>query len=285
MQIVNATHIAVQTEFALDRWFKIIASRLRDQENITLNQFWILTTLGNEAEHSISSLARRIDLNYTTVAEAIARLEYRNLIEKNKGDDGRNALLALTNQGRETIAAVDQILVRTASASLSMFTGKGKTETMRLFYNACARLNKVRMMGNFVRGDSAFIIACQQIHFYFDSICRAYLVTPVQGHALLALVGNEAITAKEVRNLLGADPSTLSRALTKLTRQGLVKRLPGVSRREVSLSPTNKGLHCASSIAVDLTRQLQEFFGEDFGSDCHLRTISTLQDGWQEATI
>lgn len=51
---------------------------------------------------------------------------------------------------------------RGAKSALGPLQGDERTQALQLFFEACVRLNKKRMMGDLVRGDSAFIIACRK---------------------------------------------------------------------------------------------------------------------------
>ena len=149
---------------------------------------------------------------------------------------------------------------------------------MALLYSACVRLNKNRTVGHLARGDSAFLIICQQVASNFATICKQNLVTAQQGHLLLAAASSdEPISAKEARRLLAFDAPTLSRTLARSESAGLVTRATGATKRERQITVTSLGLQCASLIAEGTEEMLRQLFGDDYGTETYRQTIAALR--------
>ena len=144
------------------------------------------------------------------------------------------------------------------------------------------RLNKKRMMGDLVRGDSAFIIACQQTALDFSRLCRKQHLSATQGHLLLALGSSGRTAAKELRRHLCLDAPTFSRALSRLTDAGLVTRIACASKREIEIALTSQGLACATDIAEETTKMLEALLGDGLRSPMGIRTIAALRASLEE---
>lgn len=72
---------------------------------VTPTQFGILTTLSVVGETAISSLAKTMGTDRTTLTRNLVPLVRRGLVEDRRGKDGRVRLLGLTPDGRKTQAA------------------------------------------------------------------------------------------------------------------------------------------------------------------------------------
>ncbi len=137
-------------------------------------------------------------------------------------------------------------------------------------------------MGDLVRGDSAFIIACQQTALDFSRLCRKQHLSATQGHLLLALGSSGRTAAKELRRHLCLDAPTFSRALSRLTDAGLVTRIACASKREIEIALTSQGLACATDIAEETTKMLEALLGDGLRSPMGIRTIAALRASLEE---
>ena len=150
-----------ETALIFDQWMRAIVSALRAERGATINQFWLLLLISEHPEHSAATAAATLGLNYTTVAACAAQLVREGALEKRTcDDDDRCSPLAITPSGQRLLASLDQSLITTAKSALDPLQGDERTQALQLFFEACVRLNKKRMMGDLVRGDSAFIIVC-----------------------------------------------------------------------------------------------------------------------------
>ncbi|SOC09825.1 MarR family winged helix-turn-helix transcriptional regulator [Stappia indica] len=97
---------------------------------------------------------------------------------------------------------------------------------------------------------SNLLCSCHRIHRAGRLVTRLYeraiadsgsSLTPQQFAVLAALAEVEAMTASELTEVVGADRSTLTRALERLDASGLVAGVPGSDRRERRFSVTAAG--------------------------------------------
>ena len=233
---------AFAAEVVFDRWLGRVVHRLRASRVATLNQFWVLLL---------------VDIHHDE-------------------DDRRATRLSVTPQGRRLTESIDRELIAVAKQALSLLSGTSRTQAMHLLYDACLRLNKKRLAGNLVRGDSAFFIVCQQVSLEFSRICRQSLVTPQQGHLLLALGRTGPMTGREIRDALDYDAPMLSKIAAKLSDAGLITKEIGNNRRERLYALTSLGLQCASLIAEGTEEMLRQLFGDDYGTETYRQTIAAL---------
>ena len=203
---------AIEAEMVLDRWRSTAIGALRREGSTTINQYWILLMLDRPDPVPLSAVVETLELNYTTVAEGVARMAADGTVAKAESEDDRRAtMVALTPEGRALLGRLDHALVQVAKRALAPLSGQLRIQAMALLYSACVRLNKNRTVGHLARGDSAFLIICQQVASNFATICKQNLVTAQQGHLLLAAASSdEPISAKEARRLLAFDAPTLA---------------------------------------------------------------------------
>ena len=238
---------ASETVLIFDQWMRAIVGTLRAERGATINQFWLLLLISERPQQSAATAAATLGLNYTTMAACAAQLVRKGALEKRTcDDDNRYSPLAITPAGQRLLASLDQSLITAAKSALDPLQGNERTQALQLFFEACVRLNKKRMMGDLVRGDSAFIIACQQTALDFSRLCRKQHLSATQGHLLLALGSSGRTAAKELRRHLCLDAPTFSRALSRLTDAGLVTRIACASKREIEIALTSQGLACAT---------------------------------------
>lgn len=230
-----------ETALIFDQWMRAIVSALRAERGATINQFWLLLLISEHPEHSAATAAATLGLNYTTVAACAAQLVREGALEKRTcDDDDRCSPLAITPSGQRLLASLDQSLITTAKSALDPLQGDERTQALQLFFEACVRLNKKRMMGDLVRGDSAFIIVCQQTALDFSRLCRKQHLGATQGHLLLALGNSGRTAAKELRRHLCLDAPTFSRAVSRLADADLVTRITCASKREIAIALTRR---------------------------------------------
>ncbi len=247
---------ASETVLIFDQWMRAIVGTLRAERGAPSNQFWLLLLISERPQQSAATAAATLGLNYTTMAACAAQLVRKGALEKRTcDDDNRYSPLAITPAGQRLLASLDQSLITAAKSALDPLQGNERTQALQLFFEACVRLNKKRMMGDLVRGDSAFIIACQQTALDFSRLCRKQHLGATQGHLLLALGNSGRTAAKELRRHLCLDAPTFSRALSRLTDAGLVTRSACASKREIEIALTPQGLACATDIAEETTKR------------------------------
>ena len=282
---LNSWELATETALIFDQWMRAIAASLRDEGAGSINQFWILLLASERPRIPVGAAADVLELNYTTTAECAAQLAQAGTIAKTTSeDDGRRSLISLTATGTQRIAAFDQSLMGIAKIALDPLEGEGRIRAMHLLFSACKRRGKKRMMGNLVRGDSTFIMTCQQISIEFGRLCKRQGVSSIQAHAPVHVAQRESISAKELRGHLCLDAPTLSRTLTALADRGLISRQAGASRREVEATPTAIGMQYASLIAEETDALLANLFGDDYGSPAHLQTVAALRTSLEART-
>lgn len=272
-----------ETALIFDQWMRAIVSALRAERGATINQFWLLLLISEHPEHSAATAAATLGLNYTTVAACAAQLVREGALEKRTcDDDDRCSPLAITPSGQRLLASLDQSLITTAKSALDPLQGDERTQALQLFFEACVRLNKKRMMGDLVRGDSAFIIVCQQTALDFSRLCRKQHLGATQGHLLLALGNSGRTAAKELRRHLCLDAPTFSRAVSRLADADLITRITCASKREIAIALTPQGLACAARIAEETTEVLEALLGDGLRSPVGIRTIAALRASLEE---
>lgn len=269
---------AAEATLVFDQWMRAVGGTLRAERAVAINQFWMLLLISVRPELSVADAAATLGLNYTTVAACATQLVQAGALEKRAcEDDDRCSPLAITPRGQRLMASFDQSLTAAAKDALVTIQGNERAQALQLFFKACVRLNKKRMMGDLARGDSAFIIVCQQIALDFNRLCRKEHLNAVQGHLLLALGHQGRTAAKKLRVYLCLDASTFSRAVSRLVELGLVARVPGASKREFEIALTSQGLLHASHIAEGSITLMEALFGEDYRSAAFQRTITCLR--------
>jgi DNA-binding MarR family transcriptional regulator len=72
---------------------------------LRISQFGILVALALAEVATVSKLAGLLDLDRTTMTRNLGPLEREGLVASETGDDARNRVLRLTEQGRATLAA------------------------------------------------------------------------------------------------------------------------------------------------------------------------------------
>lgn len=277
---------AIEAQMVFDGWRRIATDALRTLEGATLTQYWVLLHLTERKIQPLSAMVDELELNYTTIAECVARLKDSGYVETAESEEDHRMMLAsLTPEGTMFFKHLDRELTQVARRALAPLSGHGRIQTMTLLYSACFHLQKNRIEANLARGDSAFLITCQQISMNFATICKRNLVTPQQGQLLL-IAANRAtpLSAKEARELLAFDASTLSRTLSRIEAAGLAKRQKGISKREVEITITSLGFQSASAIASETDTMLRTLFGEDYESETFRQTIAALRLSLQDAT-
>lgn len=276
---------AADAAFVLDRWMTITANHLRADQDATINQFWMLLLASERPAISIARAAGILELNYTTIAECAAQLVVAGALEKTSSeDDGRQALITTTAAGERLIGVLDQSLIATAKDALSLLDGERRVQGLRLFFDACTRLGKKRMMGNLVRGDSVFVITCQQTAIEFGHLCKRHLVNSLQGHTLMTVGKSGGASMGELRRHLLLDAPSLSRTISRLVDRGLANRDVGASRREANVTLTASGLQCASMLTEETEGLLRRLFGDDYGTSAYHQTIAALRASLEEYT-
>ena len=164
---------AIEAEMVLDRWRSTAIGALRREGSTTINQYWILLMLDRPDPVPLSAVVETLELNYTTVAEGVARMAADGTVAKAESEDDRRAtMVALTPEGRALLGRLDHALVQVAKRALAPLSGQLRIQAMALLYSACVRLNKNRTVGHLARGDSAFLIICQQVASNFATICK-----------------------------------------------------------------------------------------------------------------
>lgn len=273
----NGVESATEFAFLADAWLRFLSHALREK-NATLNQYWTLLITLERSGITIADMVSLLELNYTTIAECVGRLEVQGALTKTINEnDHRCSVLRITSAGQQLFNELDKRLTQTVRKALDPLLGFQRIETMRMFHSLCSRVGKTRMMGNLVRGDSAFTITCAQTSMNFNSLCLNHGITPFQGHLILFVGQRDDTAVKYIRKRLLQDASTLSRTLNKLTQLEYIARTPGDNKREIKVILTPKGLSCASLLAEETTLLMKRLFAEDFLSDIYYQAIDALR--------
>lgn len=248
-------------------WRRAMDAALRSRFSTTLLQQWILLMMHSKQGYTISSAAERLQINYTTVAEAVAGLERRGRVSKAVDpNDRRQVVLELTPAGAEHFGELDRELLSHAAGVWSRFPKADRRRALGLFHELLLGVGKGRRSSNLfgaaagrvpadcVRGDSAFVNACAQLSMEFRWMCEKESCSTHQMKTLLLLEGEGCLRPKSIAYKLALRPSDVSKLLTKMERAGLVEIGRGASRREheVALAP----LGCAKALV--LKAQLEE---------------------------
>lgn len=73
---------AIEAEMVLDRWRSTAIGALRREGSTTINQYWILLMLDRPDPVPLSAVVETLELNYTTVAEGVARMAADGTVAK-----------------------------------------------------------------------------------------------------------------------------------------------------------------------------------------------------------
>lgn len=134
---------------------------------------------------------------------------------------------------------------------------------------------------------SNLLCSCHRIHRAGRVVTRLYEraiadsgsgLTPQQFAVLAALAEVQAMTASELTDVVGADRSTLTRALERLDASGLVVGAPGTDRRERRFTLTTAG-RTEFEVAVSGWRRAEGALRRAMGPD----KVALLWDLLEEA--
>ncbi|WP_186394966.1 MarR family winged helix-turn-helix transcriptional regulator [Stappia sp. TSB10GB4] len=134
---------------------------------------------------------------------------------------------------------------------------------------------------------SNLLCSCHRIHRAGRVVTRLYEraiadsgsgLTPQQFAVLAALAEVQAMTASELTDVVGADRSTLTRALERLDASGLVVGAPGTDRRERRFTLTTAG-RTEFEVAVSGWRRAEGALRRAMGPD----KVAQLWDLLEEA--
>jgi DNA-binding MarR family transcriptional regulator len=112
-----------------------VAVFLQESEStgVTPVQYAALQAVANQADLDQRTLARSIGLDTSTVAGVVDRLEARGLMQRSASPtDRRVRLLALTAEGRQTLASVIPAMQRTQERLLAPLPKAERREFMRM---------------------------------------------------------------------------------------------------------------------------------------------------------
>jgi DNA-binding MarR family transcriptional regulator len=84
--------------------------------------------------------------------------------------------------------------------------------------------------------------------------CAEHRLPPTQAHALLRLTTDDAMRMRDLADLLGLDPSTVTGVVHRLEERGLVRRVRGPDRRERLVAATERGLATRQALVQTLRR-------------------------------
>lgn len=134
---------------------------------------------------------------------------------------------------------------------------------------------------------SNLLCSCHRIHRAGRVVTRLYEraiadsgsgLTPQQFAVLAALAEVQAMTASELTDVVGANRSTLTRALERLDASGLVVGAPGTDRRERRFTLTSAG-RTEFEVAVSGWRRVEGALRRAMGPD----KVAQLWDLLEEA--
>lgn len=245
-------------------WHRETERTLRDRCATTITQFWVLLIADDHGPASIRYTVDLLDLNYTTVAECVATLEGKGALEKQRSDDDRRVVnLSITPKGRELLLAWDVCLVDLAKATWSDFDDQSRLRAFRSFYRMEERLGKVRMLGDMVRGDTSFIIACAQTALDFSEISRNLLVTPSQAVMLMRLHEEGPARPKDLALAMAESASDVSKLLAQARKKGLATLEEGNTKREVVADLTEEGRAKAAALESAAETMFEKHFASE----------------------
>ncbi len=108
-------------------WAQVVGTEL------TSAQFAILALLGREPELDQRTLAQRVSVDTSTLAEVCTRLERRGLLARSRAtQDRRRYVLRLTAAGSATVARVEPAVQRVGDALLEGFSADERTTLLDL---------------------------------------------------------------------------------------------------------------------------------------------------------
>lgn len=251
---------------AMRSWSHLADRVLKDTHGVTITQFWVLLMLEETDGLNIVQMVEQLELGYTTVAECVYALERRGLLAKSREGEGDRRLVSrsLTPAGLDLFRACDKSLANVAREALDGFDDPTRRQSFQLFYLMMRDMGKTRWLRGMVRGDTAFIVACVQVSYDFQAVCRKFGLSPLQGMALLVVREAGEVAPKQVADMLLESPSNISKAFSRLKAVRLSASYEGASKREVRECLTDEGVRVAHQIEEQTSAFLERRFGEGY---------------------
>lgn len=249
---------------AFSRWRQRAELLLEKHAHTTLLQFWILLSLHANKAMGVKQIAHMLELKYTTVTEAVVKLEKQQFITKtNDENDRRATLVSITQHGFEEFASWDKILIDAAVDAWRDFPKDKRRRAFFLFWQLGESAQKVRYDGEIVRGDTAFFIACEQIWSKYKKTCESMRVSSEQGLLLLLLACRGELQPKEIAKLLIKQACDVSKLLHSTEELGFIEIRTGATKRELVVSINEQGLRIAGELDHLVSVILSQHFGEE----------------------
>ena len=105
----------------------------------------LLKALAERDGVSMSELAASLGVQPPTVTKMVGRLSAQGYVQRRTSDgDGRQAYVFLTEQGRETIAAIDRVWKRLEKSALSGIDDKDRKRLRKLLRQVARNLDLQR---------------------------------------------------------------------------------------------------------------------------------------------
>lgn len=243
---------------------KVFGNCAVSQFGTTIVQFYILCTLISEGGCNAKQLSNILEYNYTTIIEACRKLEERGHIEQAEDDtDARKVNYRITPSGTEINMALDIAFVRLVADLWNDFPPKERGAAFRESHAPLSQVNKVRWLGENVRGDSAFMnIAAEMKRLLHRSFSLEHC-TPLEGRALLLLLENEGpLAPTTIARMLMSQPSSISRTLGSLRERGLTTNTESLTRKRTLCALTEAGRQVALRLQDAISVLIADRFGE-----------------------
>lgn len=110
---------------------------------------------------------------------------------------------------------------------------------------------------------------------HYDDVLQGSGLRITQFAILVSIRGRGAVSMQELAAELGIDPSTMTRTLLPLQRDGLVASESGEDRRVRELALTPRG-HRKLTEAFELWNQAQERLNQKLGSELFERLLGDM---------
>ena len=110
----------------------------------------------------------------------------------------------------------------------------------------------------------------------YDEVLRPTGLRATQLPILVALGGRGPLTVNSLAEVVGSDPTTVTRNLRPLEQRGLLRTMAGEDRRERIAMLTERGQHVLAR-AVPLWRAAQARMARDLGKQRLARLLADLE--------
>lgn len=111
---------------------RLVSAEL-DEEGVRKSHYRVLVALDDDGPLSQAELGRRLGIDRSDMAAAVAELEQRELLARTRDEhDRRRNVVVLTKQGEAALARMNEAVDRAQAALLAALTAKEREQLVQL---------------------------------------------------------------------------------------------------------------------------------------------------------